>query len=46
MGQSMSWISSLLWAKKEIRILILGLVCTPLIAAPYAQLRQPEEILS
>lgn len=26
MGQSMSWLSSLLWAKKEIRILILGLV--------------------
>ncbi|CAG9937839.1 unnamed protein product [Clonostachys rosea f. rosea IK726] len=25
MGQSMSWVSSLLWAKKEIRILILGL---------------------
>jgi ADP-ribosylation factor-like protein 1 len=31
MGQSMSWVSSLLWAKKEIRILILGLVrSTPL----------------
>lgn len=28
MGQSMSWLSSLLWAKKEIRILILGLVRT------------------
>ncbi|KAK8049342.1 ADP-ribosylation factor-like protein 1 [Apiospora phragmitis] len=26
MGQSVSWLSSLLWAKKEIRILILGLV--------------------
>lgn len=26
MGQSMSWLSSLLWSKKEIRILILGLV--------------------
>lgn len=26
MGNSMSWISGLLWAKKEIRILILGLV--------------------
>ncbi|KAJ1335070.1 ADP-ribosylation factor-like protein 1 [Microdochium nivale] len=25
MGQSISWMSSLLWAKKEIRILILGL---------------------
>lgn len=31
MGASMSWLSGLLWAKKEIRILILGLVCaTPL----------------
>ena len=27
MGQSVSWLSSMLWAKKEIRILILGLVC-------------------
>jgi ADP-ribosylation factor-like protein 1 len=27
MGASMSWLSGLLWAKKEIRILILGLVC-------------------
>jgi len=27
MGQSVSWLSGLLWAKKEIRILILGLVC-------------------
>lgn len=26
MGQSVSWLSSLIWAKKEIRILILGLV--------------------
>ncbi len=26
MGQTMSWVSNLLWAKKEIRILILGLV--------------------
>lgn len=26
MGQSVSWLSGLLWAKKEIRILILGLV--------------------
>lgn len=26
MGQSMSWLSGLLWSKKEIRILILGLV--------------------
>jgi ADP-ribosylation factor-like protein 1 len=26
MGQSMSWLSSFLWTKKEIRILILGLV--------------------
>lgn len=25
MGQSMSWLSGLVWAKKEIRILILGL---------------------
>lgn len=29
MGASMSWLSNLLWAKKEIRILILGLVCLP-----------------
>lgn len=31
MGASMSWLSNLLWAKKEIRILILGLVrtCAP-----------------
>ncbi|EQB47837.1 hypothetical protein CGLO_12991 [Colletotrichum gloeosporioides Cg-14] len=28
MGASMSWLSGLLWSKKEIRILILGLVCT------------------
>lgn len=28
MGASMSWLSNLLWAKKEIRILILGLVCS------------------
>ncbi len=27
MGQSVSWLSGLIWAKKEIRILILGLVC-------------------
>ena len=27
MGASVSWLSSMLWAKKEIRILILGLVC-------------------
>lgn len=27
MGNSVSWLSGLLWAKKEIRILILGLVC-------------------
>lgn len=26
MGQTMSWVSNLIWAKKEIRILILGLV--------------------
>ena len=26
MGAGMSWVSGLLWAKKEIRILILGLV--------------------
>ena len=26
MGQSVSWLSGLIWAKKEIRILILGLV--------------------
>jgi hypothetical protein len=26
MGQSVSWLSNLIWAKKEIRILILGLV--------------------
>src|SRR3569833_1691685 len=26
MGQSVSWLSGLLWAKKQIRILILGLV--------------------
>lgn len=26
MGQSMSWLSGLVWSKKEIRILILGLV--------------------
>ncbi|KAK6075764.1 ADP-ribosylation factor 1 [Seiridium cupressi] len=26
MGQSMSWLSGLLWSKKEIRILILGLI--------------------
>lgn len=26
----MSWLSGLLWAKKEIRILILGLVCATL----------------
>lgn len=26
MGASVSWLSSMLWAKKEIRILILGLV--------------------
>jgi hypothetical protein len=31
MGASMSWLSGLLFAKKEIRILILGLVfCSPL----------------
>lgn len=27
MGNSVSWLSGLLFAKKEIRILILGLVC-------------------
>ena len=26
MGQGMSWLTGLLWSKKEIRILILGLV--------------------
>lgn len=26
MGASVSWLSNILWAKKEIRILILGLV--------------------
>lgn len=26
MGQSMSWLTGLMWSKKEIRILILGLV--------------------
>lgn len=26
MGASVSWLSNLVWAKKEIRILILGLV--------------------
>lgn len=31
MGQSMSWLSGLLWAKKEIRILILGLVRTDML---------------
>lgn len=31
MGQSMSWLSGLLWAKKEIRILILGLVWSGLV---------------
>ena len=30
MGQSMSWLSSLLFSKKEIRILILGLVGAPI----------------
>lgn len=30
MGNSVSWLSGLLWAKKEIRILILGLVCATL----------------
>jgi hypothetical protein len=29
MGQSVSWLSNLIWAKKEIRILILGLVRYP-----------------
>lgn len=29
MGQSVSWLSGLLWSKKEIRILILGLVRRP-----------------
>jgi ADP-ribosylation factor-like protein 1 len=29
MGQSVSWLSNLFWAKKEIRILILGLVRAP-----------------
>jgi ADP-ribosylation factor-like protein 1 len=29
MGASMSWLSGLLWSKKEIRILILGLVFVP-----------------
>lgn len=29
MGASVSWLSSLLWVKKEIRILILGLVRRP-----------------
>jgi hypothetical protein len=27
MGASVSWLSGMLWSKKEIRILILGLVC-------------------
>lgn len=30
MGAGISWLSNLLWAKKEIRILILGLVRQPL----------------
>lgn len=34
MGNSVSWLSSLLWAKKEIRILILGLVRRPRLAVP------------
>jgi hypothetical protein len=36
MGQSVSWLSGLLWAKKEIRILILGLVCR-LLSFPVAR---------
>jgi hypothetical protein len=34
MGASVSWLSGLLWAKKEIRILILGLVCLVLQPLP------------
>jgi len=33
MGASVSWLSGMLWAKKEIRILILGLVCFPFCSA-------------
>lgn len=29
MGAGMSWLSNLIWAKKDIRILILGLVRRP-----------------
>lgn len=36
MGASVSWLSGLLWAKKEIRILILGLVC-PLFLSSFSK---------
>jgi hypothetical protein len=42
MGQTVSWLSNFIWAKKEIRILILGLVRIPV--SPFICVLKTEQL--